>query len=42
MARGDFEPMTGFFAVQVVTLAAAAEEWDAPVVTGVMPTGEWR
>jgi hypothetical protein len=31
--------MAGFFAVQMGTLAAAAEEWDAPVVAGVMPTG---
>jgi hypothetical protein len=34
--------MAGFFAVQVGTLAAADEEWDPAVVTGVMPTGEWR
>ena len=23
-------------------VAAAAEEWDAPVATGVLPTGGWR
>jgi hypothetical protein len=40
-SRGDVEPMVGL-AVQVRALAAAAEEWDAPVATGVMPTGGWR
>ncbi len=29
-------------AAQFVTVAAAAEECDAPVATGVMPTGGWR
>ena len=27
---------------QFDTVAAAAEECDAPVATGVMPTGAWR
>lgn len=34
-SREDVEPMG--LAVQV-----RAEECDAPVATGVMPTGEWR
>jgi vancomycin aglycone glucosyltransferase len=29
-------------AAQSDTVAAAAEECDAPVATGVMPTGVWR
>jgi vancomycin aglycone glucosyltransferase len=29
-------------AAQFDTVAAAAEEWDAPVATGVIPTGGWR
>jgi vancomycin aglycone glucosyltransferase len=29
-------------AAQFDTVAAAAEECDAPVATGVMPTGGWR
>jgi vancomycin aglycone glucosyltransferase len=29
-------------AAQFGTVAAAAEECDAPVATGVMPTGVWR
>jgi hypothetical protein len=29
-------------AAQFGTIVAAAEECDAPVVTGVMPTGGWR
>jgi vancomycin aglycone glucosyltransferase len=29
-------------AAQFDTVAAAAEECDAPVATGVMPTGRWR
>jgi hypothetical protein len=29
-------------AAQFDTILAAAEECDAPVVTGVMPTGGWR
>ncbi len=29
-------------AAQFDTVAAAAEECDAPVATGVMPTGVWR
>jgi hypothetical protein len=40
-SRGDVEPMVGL-AVQLGALAAAAEEWDAPVATGLMPTGGWR
>ena len=40
-SRGDVEPMVGL-AVRVRALGAAAEEWDAPVATGVMPTGGWR
>jgi vancomycin aglycone glucosyltransferase len=47
-SRGDVEPMVGL-AVQLGALgaevrvcAAAAEECDAPVATGVMPIGGWR
>jgi vancomycin aglycone glucosyltransferase len=48
-SRGDVEPMVGL-AVQLRALGAelrvctppAAEECDAPVATGVMPTGGWR
>ena len=47
-SRGDVEPIMGL-AVQLGALgaaelvnAAAAEECDAPVATGVMPTGGWR
>jgi hypothetical protein len=40
-SRGDVEPMVGP-AVQFGALVAAAKEWDAPVVTGLMPTGGWR
>jgi hypothetical protein len=29
-------------AAQFDTVAVAAEECDAPVATGVMPTGGWR
>jgi vancomycin aglycone glucosyltransferase len=29
-------------AAQFGTVAAAAEEWDTPVATAVMPTGRWR
>ena len=36
-SRGDVEPMVGF-AVQLGADAAAAEEWDAPVATGLLPT----
>jgi vancomycin aglycone glucosyltransferase len=39
--RGEVEPMVGL-AVQLGALGAAAEECDAPVSTGVMPTGGWR
>jgi hypothetical protein len=38
-SRGDVEPVVGF-AVQLGALAAAAEEWDTPVATGLVPTGE--
>jgi hypothetical protein len=40
-SRGDVEPMAGL-AVQLRALGAAAEEWDAPVATGMLPTGGWR
>jgi hypothetical protein len=52
-SRGDVEPMVGL-AVQSRAVAemgvcappdeefAAAEECDAPVATGVTPTGVWR
>jgi hypothetical protein len=40
-SRGDVEPMVGF-ATQLGALAAAAEEWGAPVATGMVPTGGWR
>jgi hypothetical protein len=40
-SRWDVEPMVGL-AVQLAVLAAAVEEWDAPVATGLMPTGGWR
>jgi hypothetical protein len=36
-SRADVEPMVGL-ALQL----EAAEECDAPVATGVMPTGGWR
>ena len=50
-SRGDVQPLAGL-AVQLGALGAevracappdcaAAEEWDAPVATGVMPTGGW-
>jgi hypothetical protein len=37
-SRGDVEPMVGL-AVKLGALAAAAEEWDAPVATGLMSAG---
>jgi hypothetical protein len=40
-SRGDVAPMVGL-AVQPRVIAAAAEEWDAPVATGLMPSGGWR
>jgi vancomycin aglycone glucosyltransferase len=46
-SRGDVEPMVGL-AVQSRALAEMRvcappdEECDAPVATGVMPTGMWR
>lgn len=40
-SRGGVEPMAGL-AVQVRPLAAVAEEWDALVATGAMPTGGCR
>jgi hypothetical protein len=40
-SRGDIESMVGLV-VQVGALAAAAEECDAPVATGMMPAGGWR
>jgi hypothetical protein len=39
-SRGDDEAMA--LAVKRGALDAAAEECDAPVATGVMPTGGWR
>jgi hypothetical protein len=29
-------------AVRLWAVVAAAEEWDAPVATGLMPSGGWR
>jgi hypothetical protein len=40
-SRGDVEPKVGL-AVQFDTVAAAAEGCNAPVATGVMPTGVQR
>jgi hypothetical protein len=39
-SRGDVEPMV--FAAPFDTGAAAAEECDAPVATGLMSSGVWR
>lgn len=40
---GDRPPRAAeLVAAQFDTVAAAAEECDAPVATGVMPTGVWR
>jgi hypothetical protein len=36
---GHVKPMVG---LAVQALSAVAEEYDASVVTGVMPTGGWR
>ncbi len=43
-ARRDVEPMVGLELVadQFDTVAAAVEECDAAVATGVMPAGGWR
>ena len=51
-SRGDVEPMVGFadlppraaelVAARFDTVAAVAEECDAPVANGVMPAGGWR
>jgi len=35
-------PAAELVAAQFDTVAAAAEECDAPVATGVLPTGVWR
>jgi vancomycin aglycone glucosyltransferase len=35
-------PAAELAAAQFDTVAAAAEECDAPVATGVLPTGVWR
>jgi hypothetical protein len=35
-SRGDVEPMVG------ILVQLGAVECDAPVATGVMPTGGWR
>jgi hypothetical protein len=40
-SQGDVEPKVGL-AVQSGALAAAAEDCDALVATGVMPIGVWR
>ena len=40
-SRADAEPMVGL-AVQLRALGAVAEECDALVATGAMPTGVWR
>jgi hypothetical protein len=39
--RRDVEPIVGL-AVQLGAVGAVVEEWDAPVATGVMPTGVWQ
>ena len=45
--HGDVEPMAGLavrlraLGAEFDAVAAAAEECDAPVETGVMPTGVW-
>ena len=42
-AAADLPPHAAeLVAAQLDTVAAAAEECDAPVATGVMPTGVWR
>jgi vancomycin aglycone glucosyltransferase len=42
-AAADLPPRAAeLVAAQFDTVAAAAEECDAPVATGVMPTGGWR
>jgi hypothetical protein len=47
-SREDVEPMVGLavklglVAAQFDTVAASAEECDARVASGVMPTGGWR
>jgi hypothetical protein len=40
-SRGNVAPMVGL-AVRLGAIAAAAEEWSAPVATGVMTSGGWR
>jgi hypothetical protein len=40
-SRGGVEPMVGL-AVRPRALGAGAEDCDALVATGMMPTGAWR
>ena len=40
-SRGDVAPIVGL-AVQLSAIAARAEERNAPVATGLMPSGGWR
>jgi len=42
-SMADLSPRTAeLVAAQFHTVAAAAEQCDAPVATSVMPTGVWR